>query len=164
MTYVRGISKHYVGCHLYQPWLHNDVIVWISLTKKRKQTKKKKHEFPLQHMILVKKLFLTKLNVIIIKSSTLKVIITFCGTCPAGTHWDQSLSPASGSVYSAHTHSAWMCRKPARRWEPWNCCHNSHNRVQQSITNLCKKSEKLSLLCILNLYLSYKCMDLMHIL
>lgn len=88
-----------------------------------------------------------------LKPSTLKVIVTFCGTCPAGTHWDQSLSPASGSVYSAHTHSAWMCRRLARRWEPWNCCHNSHNRVQQSITNLCKKGEKWSFLCIIDLYL-----------
>lgn len=145
MRYVRGISIHYIGCHLYQPWLHNDVIVGVSLTKKKTKTWLSIAAYDLSQKSY---LIITHL-----KSSTLKVIFTFCGTCPAGTHWDQSLSPASGSVYSAHTHSAWMCRRLARRWEPWNCCQNSHNHVQQSITNLCKKGEKLSFLCIIDLYL-----------
>lgn len=74
--------------------------------------------------------------------------VTFCGTCPAGTHWVRSLSPAFGSVYSAHTHSAWMCRRPVHRWEPWNCCHNSHNRVRRSTTILWRKGEKWSLLFV----------------
>lgn len=90
----------------------------------------------------------SKCSLIIVnpKSSTLKV--TFCGTCPAGTHWVQSLSPAFGSVYSAHTRSARMCRSPVRRWEPWNCCQNSHNRVRRSITILWRKGDKLSLLFV----------------